>query len=108
MSISTFARVRCECGAYREVSVNREGYAVEACVGCGYRLSLRGNPPVSSETPRKYFIKADDPRLPVCVAEGCERKAASFNTDMCAEHCAERRKRKAREEWANRKKRRVA
>ncbi len=96
MSLSTWARVRCACSGWLEITVNRDGYAVECCTGCHARRSLRGNPPAEEEPRKRNQPIPDDPRRPMCVVLGCERRAATTRTDMCSAHCGERRKAKNR------------
>ncbi len=99
MSLSTFARVRCACSGWLEITVNRDGYAVECCTGCHARRSLRGNPPTEEEPRKRNQPIPDDPWRPMCVVLGCGYRAATTRTDMCSTHCGERRKQKARDAW---------
>lgn len=103
-------RVRCPCGSWREIAVNRFGYTVETC-RCGYHSSLRGNPP-AEETPKKLRLSSQDPNLPICAwADGCTRRAAMWNTKMCREHAALSRRKYKRDhqrEYQRKKARRKA
>lgn len=76
--------------------ISREGYALEVCFGgCGYRASLRGRTP-AVEKAVEYISNAMSLH-PRCVEPGCVRHVNSGRTDMCAEHCAARRKLKNRD-----------
>ncbi len=100
MSVSTWARVRCGCGQWREIN-SHDGHVVETCA-CGYRQSLRGNPPAEAAV---EYVPIAYSNYPLCVWPGCDRRVTGNRTDMCSTHCDERRRLKHRAEAKERMRR---
>lgn len=87
---------KCRCGQWLTVAVDRLGRAIEWC-RCGYASFLRGrtvpSEPVIAFEPSEF--EAERGTLPCAWPAGCDRFAAR-RTDLCRDHCTERRRMKNR------------
>ena len=80
--------VKCQCGQWLAMLVDRNGVLTERCYGCGHRQQLRSRKIMDRET---LVLEQMQTTMPCRWPGGCEQFAAK-GTEHCAKHCAERRR----------------